>query len=153
MSVKPENTFIRSVHTHLPKSVYRMKNNNPFVAGIPDCWYSGNKGDLWIEYKFIPRIPVRGVVTPDLSSLQRQWLNERYNEGRNVGVVIGCKEGGIFLSDLEWESQLSPDQFRSLLQDRKNLAALIYSKVMENDDGDSIRTRHLNLSGKASSRS
>ena len=28
MSVKPENTFIQSIHKHLPLGVYRMKNNS-----------------------------------------------------------------------------------------------------------------------------
>lgn len=153
MSVKPENTFIQGVHKHLPSAVYRMKNNNPYVAGIPDCWYSGNKGDLWIEYKFIPRIPVRSVVTPNLSALQRQWLQERYKEGRNVCVVIGCKEGGVFMTNLDWERELQPVEFRMRLLDRKSLAALICNHVMENNHGDSIRTKHLHDTGKVSKRS
>lgn len=127
MSSKPENTFIQSIHKHVPSLVYRMKNNNPFVGGIPDVWYSA-RSDMWVEYKFLPRVPQRGVVAPTklLSPLQVQWLNERHKEGRTVKVVIGCPVGGIILhSPAEWESDLSAAQFTAKLQDRKSLAAWI----------------------------
>jgi len=127
MSSKPETTFIHAVHKHLPASVYRMKNNNPFVGGIPDVWYSA-KSDLWIEYKFLPRVPQRGVVSPLklLSPLQVAWLNARHTEGRTVKVVIGCPVGGIILhSPTEWTSDIAAKEFTSKLQERKDLAAWI----------------------------
>lgn len=129
MSVKPENTFIQSIHKHLPLGVYRMKNNNPYIGGIPDCWYSGKARDLWVEYKFLQRVPVRAAVMADLSALQIQWLNNRYAEGRRVAVIIGCKEGGVILTDLQWE--LSQPDFKAQLKDRKALAKSIYRFTME----------------------
>ena len=124
MASKPETTFIAAVHRHLPSTVYRMKNNNPFIGGIPDVWYSA-KRDLWVEYKFLPRVPQRGVVSPVklLSPLQVAWLNGRHEEGRAVKVVIGCPAGGIILhSPTEWQSEISAKEFISKLQDRKTIA-------------------------------
>ena len=149
MSVKPETTFIHSVHRHLPDSVYRMKNNNPYVGGIPDCWYSAHGGgDAWIEYKFLQRVPIRGMVTPNLSALQRQWLKERYEEGRQVFVIVGCKEGGVLMRNLDWERDIPPVEFRNRLQDRKSIAALIFKLVMENGNEDDTTTpRSLSKAG------
>lgn len=106
-----------------------MKNNNPYIGGIPDCWYSGKARDLWVEYKFLQRVPVRAAVMADLSALQIQWLNNRYAEGRQVAVIIGCKEGGVILTDLQWE--LSQPDFKAQLRDRKALAESIYRFTME----------------------
>ncbi len=95
MSSKPESTFIRSVHKHLPL-VYHEKMNNPFRGGTPDVWYSGDLGDLWVEYKFLPHVPKR-TFTPALSPLQEHWLKCRYSENRRVAVVVGTPEGGYIL--------------------------------------------------------
>ena len=58
MSAKPENTFIGSVHKKFGvKKPYFEKMYNPLRSGTPDVYYSGDAGQLWIEYKFIPRIP------------------------------------------------------------------------------------------------
>ncbi|MGK3946215.1 hypothetical protein ABK046_48675, partial [Streptomyces caeruleatus] len=85
--------------------LYRMKNHNQYNGGIADVWYSGSKADLWIEYKFV-KLPARDTtpITPGLSELQQLWLRERHSEGRNVGVVVGAKEGGIWLPGISWST-------------------------------------------------
>lgn len=130
MSKGPENTFIGSVHKHLPSEVYRMKNHNQYNGGIPDCWYSGRQADLWIEYKFLV-LPKREttLIEPGvlLSALQREWLEDRHAEGRNVGVVIGSKDGGMWYPGTTWKHPHLPDYFKRHMQTRQQLAKLIYS--------------------------
>lgn len=136
MSAKPENTFIGSVNKHLPKDVYFMKNNNQYCSGIPDEWYSGIGGDLWVEYKFI-EIPKRPDTVidlingknPSISMLQQDWLRKRDAEGRDVGVIVGCKEGGVWFSGVTWDFTYTAEKFRSWLQERKVLAGYINSLV------------------------
>jgi len=122
----PENTFIQSVHRLLPVELYRIKNNNMFHAGQPDVWYSGDRADLWVEYKFIA-LPKRGdtLIVPGLSELQKNWLKCRYAEGRNVGVIIGCKEGGVWFPGVSWEEPLTAEYFREVVVPRATLAATI----------------------------
>lgn len=108
MSTKPESTFVTSVHRHLPAALYRMKNNNPFTAGVPDVYYSGGVGDIWIEYKWLDKQPKSGFKAA-LSALQLKWLRERYNEGRNVAVIVGCPKGAVILRNLDWEYELNSD--------------------------------------------
>ena len=78
MSSGPENRFIQSLHRLLPAQVYRMKNHNPYNSGIADCWYSGDAGDLWVEYKYEATLPKTRSVSADLAELQKDWLRKRY---------------------------------------------------------------------------
>lgn len=131
MSAKPETTFINALHRKLPTSVYHMKNNNPYTGGIPDLWYSGQSGDVWVEYKYLPTMPVRADVHPAklLSALQTEWLNGRHTEGRNVAVIIGAPKGGVLLVDRAWEMSLSPKLFESLIRSKDDLIEWIMTQV------------------------
>jgi hypothetical protein len=81
VSSKPENTFIGTVNDRLPikkrkastiarrkvsdeSHIHYEKMNNPYRGGTADSWYSGLAGDLWVEFKYLPRVPKRGVVDP-----------------------------------------------------------------------------------------
>lgn len=122
VAVKPENQFRTGVHKYLPHKLYHVKMSNPYTSGLPDDWYSGSKTDLWLEYKFLPRTPQRGNVKINLSTLQRNWLNDRYAEGRNVGVIVGCPAGGVLLIHKQWDEELTALQFNERLCSRKDLA-------------------------------
>ena len=136
MSSGPENRFIQSIHRLLGAGVYRLKNHNPYASGIPDCWYSGNAGDLWVEYKFMT-IPKRsstivdfcGGKDPMISALQKKWLRDRYNEGRSVGVIIGTPEGGVWLPGISWEVPLQASERFSTILDKSCIAAVITDMV------------------------
>lgn len=132
MSSKPENQFIQSVHKHLPAELHREKMNNPYRGGTADVWYSGSRADLWIEYKFLPKIPVRTQIKADLTPLQIAWLSGRYKEGRDVWVVIGCKDGGVVLEHMDWTTELSPEEFRERLCTRPELAKRIMWHTLRN---------------------
>jgi hypothetical protein len=119
-----------------------MKNNNPYIGGIPDVWYSNETGDLWVEYKYLPSVPKRGSVRINLSALQIQWLKERYAEGRNVAVIVGCPLGGVLFKHLEWEEVVTPQQFAKKLVSKKQLASLIVSNL-RNDHGYPITEEYL----------
>ena len=126
MSTKPETTFYTSVHKHLPppSELYREKMSNPYRAGGADFWYSGNKRDLWVEWKFVV-LPKRDdtPIRIDLSPLQREWLRRRHEEGRNVAVIVGCKEGGVAFRECNWEgTPLTCAAFKLFLQPRAELA-------------------------------
>lgn len=135
MSKGPENTFIAAVHKHLPHALYRMKNHNQYNGGIADVWYSG-ACDLWVEYKFItvPKRPdtVIDLTTgknPPLSNLQQDWLRGRHHEGRNVGVIVGSKDGGVWFPGLAWDCAYSAHWFRTQLRSRKELADIIIAST------------------------
>lgn len=107
MSSKPETLYYRGIHKLLAGKPYAEKMNNPYRGGTADVWYSGDGGDLWVEYKFIQKPPNKAHidVKKELSPLQLQWLRDRYLEGRNVCVILGTPLGGWIYENLEWETK------------------------------------------------
>ena len=129
MAIKPETRFIASVNRRLPLkrrresaaarqrygfAIHYEKMANPWSSGAADCWYSGRR-DLWVEYKYLPRLPARADIRPErlLSAQQLDWLSERAKEGRNVCVIIGCPEGGAILAPQELETAISLPAFKA----------------------------------------
>jgi hypothetical protein len=125
---KPESVFIDSIHRFFPSRTkpWREKMNNPFRSGCADMWYSGNR-DCWIEYKYVD--PVPRVVTPDLSPRQLEWCNGRYDEGRQVFVIVGCKKGGVVYTDKEWAYPLPRDEFLTAVVSREVIANFILRRL------------------------
>lgn len=151
MARKPENNFIARVNRLLPLKqvatsadarakypkldwIHYEKNNNAFRGGTADCWYSGRRGDLWVEYKYLERLPQRSDVKPFelISRLQHDWLNGRLDEGRNVGVVIGCPTGGVVLLNRAWEREISPQEFCDLIRSAPDLAKWVLNSTVYN---------------------
>jgi hypothetical protein len=102
-----ESTYTRSVNKKLPSEIYAWKVSDAFTGGVPDCWYSSGEGrDMWIEWKYYPKLPkVINLVknkTPKMSKLQQDWCNDRYDEGRDVAVMIGCPQGVVILQHKAW---------------------------------------------------
>lgn len=100
-----EHSFIRAVHRRLSDEVYRWKINARFARGVPDCFYSGGGGDLWVEYKYLAKTPARSF-TPGLTALQRDWLDRRATEGRTIAVIVGCPAGARVLQRGEWSGKV-----------------------------------------------
>lgn len=126
MAAKPETTFTTSVHRHLPPKLHREKMCNPYRGGTWDMWYSGQAADLWVEYKFVV-LPKR-ESTPidfDLSELQLKWGDGRLNEGRELAVIVGCKEGGVLLLNQEWRKPFDLKKFKPRIWARDQLAGWI----------------------------
>lgn len=136
MAAKPETNFSNALRDALPEGIYSMKNNNEYVSGIPDLWFSGCKGDLWVEMKFIQKLPKTVPIRPYdlLSKMQEKWLRDRYEEGRNVAVIIGCKRStrleGIILRDLAWERDIPTQDFDALIVSKSELVSFIKEQVM-----------------------
>lgn len=130
MARKPEAVAVSNLHTKLDSRVYHEGMANPYRGGTPDVWYDGNKSDLWVEYKFIPK--ASPVVIPNLSALQTKWLNRAYDNGRNVAVItlMPGKLGGYLYRDKQWNLPMKREIFMSLLLSRQQLADWISDKVL-----------------------
>lgn len=80
-----EHSFVESIHRRLKKHpLHVWKINARFANGVPDAWYSGGRGDVWVEYKWGRNPP---------SALQIKWLEDRHREGRRCWLVIGDERG------------------------------------------------------------
>jgi hypothetical protein len=67
-------------------------------------------------------IDLVGGKDPDISILQQAWLKDRHAEGRKVGVIIWCKDGGVWLPGLSWNRAYPTSSFRNELSTRQHLA-------------------------------
>lgn len=132
---KPETRFYTAVHKLLPRSIHREKMHNVYRGGTADVWYSGNLSDLWIEYKWVTKLPKKTFVYPFLllSPLQQQWLKGRHEEGRNVAVILGTPEGAWVFEGVSWLGPLDPDIIRTQGFTKQTIAEYIKKKVQHND--------------------
>jgi hypothetical protein len=127
-----EHGYIRSIHTHLPKKGLTIwKINDNFRGGVPDAYYSGSGGDIWIEYKYVKRLPKREdtQIIPQLRPQQIKWLNTEHNYGRNVYCVVGSPDGGVVLEHPHWTSGITMLEFAKRSSSQKELAAWILTKT------------------------
>ena len=128
MAAKPETSFIQSIHRLLP-GVYHEKMNNPFLSGTADVWYSGVNGDLWVEYKFIAKVPRSENIFPAITPRQQRWLDNRCDEGRNVAVVLGTPNGGVIYRDKQWSIPLNTAGINERLISKREIADWILFEV------------------------
>jgi hypothetical protein len=114
MPSKPETSFYGRVNKRLPVDVHVEKMHNFYRGGTPDIWYSGPSGDLWAEYKWIPKLPVKQTtpIKADLTGLQLLWLYDAWTKGRNVCVIVGSPQGCAILRDGAWRSDISHAEFK-----------------------------------------
>ncbi len=99
--MKPENRFIKRVHDQLHPDVYREKMFNPMRGGTPDCYYMGYVDDLWVEYKWVAKLPA--LIKPALSPLQLAWLVRAHDRGRRPWAVVGSPTGSVvILEPAQW---------------------------------------------------
>lgn len=94
-----EHAFIRSVHKKLHPDVYRWKIHDTYTGGVPDSYYMGPAGALFVEYKFIKTLPKRDttVLRTCLSPLQIAWLTRAEESTPAVALVIGNAQKGVII--------------------------------------------------------
>jgi len=91
----------------LPGVVYAWKIHDNITSGILDAYFSGTARDFWIEFKFAEKLPksinlVTRTHVPCLSGKQLRWIDGRYAEGRNVGVILSDMKRSIILLNRDW---------------------------------------------------
>ncbi len=118
MAKGAEGKYIDKIHRQLSKDVYSMKMNMGMGSpgGVPDYYYEGDRGTIWVEYKAIKDWDKKRTIPWSmLSALQREWLLRAHLNGRIVALLIGDEQGRtLWLSgyDIEIPSGL---QYYTLL--------------------------------------
>lgn len=128
----------RHLQPLLKQRVYAWKIAARYVSGIPDWWASGSKGDIWVENKRIvndPKTPPAVIDLTDhekyLSVAQQQWLENRHNEGRQVGVVLFSRLGHAFFPGLSWQTPITGQHFIARAMTKHELAEQIIEIIGE----------------------
>jgi hypothetical protein len=115
----------QAVRRHPP--AYAWKISDRFTAGIPDAYYSGNNGDLWVEYKWLGK-PTKALPKPALSELQKDWLLNQHRNGRNVAVIVGTPERSVIYPKDTWHKD--PDS-SIIVQNKKDVVQWIIHQILQ----------------------
>lgn len=120
-----ESKFTSVLRSKVILQVYVLKLNCAYAAGVPDCYYSGSKRDLWSEHKRVVKLPkVLDLTNPNITTkLQQAWLKNRYYEGRNVSMIVFTEdEGHRLFFGLDWMRTITRQDFVREAVDMKRLA-------------------------------
>lgn len=131
-----ESDYWQQLRKKLKGRIYTWKINASYVRGVPDCWLSGQDQDLWVENKRVAsETPPPSLDLTDhkkyLTLHQQMWLEERYEEGRHVAVVVFSKVGHLYLPDLEWQNPISRLAFMEQAMSMDELADQLVEIVGE----------------------
>ena len=132
-----EHGYIRSIHRHLPADMHKWKVHDNYAGGVPDCWYAGPHGNIWVEYKWINSLPKRDttVIKPNLSAQQLAWLIKMSGHSISCACIIGCSEGGILLTEQDtWLNGISKKTVN--LTPAKSIARWLTQICMEMETDD-----------------
>jgi len=127
-----EHSFVKAIHRLLPKEIYKWKIHDKFTGGVPDAYYEGSKGSLWIEYKYVKTLPKREgtEVQLGLSALQQGWLARAVENKINAWVVVGNDNKCLVLQNKRWTYPFNNDYYRLYSVTNKELVALISSNTL-----------------------
>jgi|688.fasta_scaffold1437507_1 hypothetical protein len=122
-----EHGFIRAVHARLSPSLFRWKICDKFAGGVPDAFYAGPAGTLFVEYKYLKALPKRNntAVNTCLTPQQILWLNTMHKFNHPVALVIGVADQAVILTCGAWNSVLSKQQFQQLAIPKNDVAVWI----------------------------
>jgi hypothetical protein len=118
----------------LSSDVYRWKINDRFTNGVPDAWYCGDAGHLFVEYKYV-ELPSRPhtLVKANLSKNQLQWLLDRHAQNVPVAVVVGSPDGAYWAENIQnIYSGIPLTQFLDFCLTPKEIALRIQYHVTQN---------------------
>ena len=95
-----EHSFIKSIHTSMSRDVFVWKILDKYQGGVPDTFYSGPTGYLFIEYKYEPKLPKKSTtkIQIALTELQRNWLSRAQSHKHLAYIVLGSP-AGVYITD------------------------------------------------------
>ena len=127
-----EHSFIRSIHRKLPRGIYHWKIRDSFSNGVPDCYYEGPKGSLWVEYKYIKKLPSRNSskVTINLSELQKNWIQRAVTNNQNCAVVVGTNENLAIFKNGDWTFRITKEYYLRISSTKDSLVDYITETVI-----------------------
>lgn len=117
-----EHSYVRSIHSIIKRDfpdLYVWKIHDTYAGGVPDAFYSGKYRYLFVEYKFLNKLPKRDTTLVDLtkpsvlSFNQQQWLHERHCHNISTAVIIGTQLGSVIMPDLTWQTPLAAQYFKN----------------------------------------
>jgi len=131
-----EHGYIRSIHRLLPTELFKWKIHDNYAGGVPDCLYAGPAGQLWVEYKWVAKLPAmpETIIKPKLSAQQLAWLIKMSGLSFPCAVIIGTPMGGLLLNNTaEWTRGITTREAQKRLQRAADIADKVRMSCMDTD--------------------
>ena len=108
-----ERHFINKIHQKLPSTIYKWKINDAYHGGVPDCFYSGNAGLCFVEYKYKKQLPKKDgtSICFNLTPQQGAWLSNRKEEGVPCYAALGVGNLVFVTQDFDNVNNITKSQF------------------------------------------
>lgn len=122
-----EHSFVKSIHNYLNPNVYKWKIHDTYTGGVPDAFYSGPVCSLFVEYKYIKKMPKRDstILKHSLSKLQEAWL-ERVKLATPVALILGIGDTALIIVD-DFSANISKMHYIDACIPRKEVAEWIFN--------------------------
>lgn len=99
-----EHSFAKKIVSKCrPRVGISWKINDNYAGGIPDSLFIGPENALWIEFKWLGKLPKREstIVKPQLSKLQLSWMRRLQENNQLSLAVIGMPKVCIVFTSIE----------------------------------------------------
>ncbi len=89
-----EHSFVKAIHGKVSSDIFSWKINDRFAGGVADAYYAGPADFVWVEYKYIPKFPVRDstLIKPCVRPNQITWHKRMQALGHNSLLMVGCEK-------------------------------------------------------------
>ncbi len=106
-----EHSFIRSIHTSMSRDVFVWKISDKYQGGVPDTFYSGPSGYMFIEYKYESKLPKKPTtkIKIALTELQRSWLSRAQSHNHLAYIALGSP-AGVYITDDITEKEITKER-------------------------------------------
>ena len=117
-----EHGYIKSIHRVVKRDfpeITLWKIHDTYAGGVPDAFYTGPEGYIFVEYKYIKNPPKReqtliNLTKPTILSMnQQKWLEDRSRHNISIAVIIGSPTGSIICPDLSWKEPITSRDLRN----------------------------------------
>jgi hypothetical protein len=127
-----EHGFIRYIHSKLDPKLVRWKIHDTFAGGVPDAYYLGEKGPLWVEYKYIKALPKKETtaISTCLTLGQRLWLDDLHRCKQPCALIIGHEQRAVILTNGKWNESIYKRFFVTSTVSRVGVADWIKQQCM-----------------------
>ena len=94
----------------------RWKIHDTYTGGVPDAWYAGPAGTLFVEYKYV-LLPKKSTtrIKVGLSAQQRLFLNRLIEYHLPCVIIVAHQTGAAIFSPTEVDNGLLKESFSTPL--------------------------------------
>jgi hypothetical protein len=94
----------------------RWKIHDTYTGGVPDAWYAGPAGTLFVEYKYV-LLPQKSTtpIKVGLSAQQRLFLNRLIEYHLSCVIIVAHQNGAAIFSPAEVDVGLFKESFSNPL--------------------------------------